>query len=78
MKLRFRCRLALSLAIAAAVGALAFAIGPAGLLIGAIAALPWLAWRFDDSSGTCLVLAVQVTIACAVMIALIALMALVH
>jgi hypothetical protein len=63
-------------------GLLAISLGVAFGTPGVIAAIPatfvWLAWRFDNATGTFLVLAVLVLIAVAVPAMLLVLMAVTH
>ena len=67
--------LALLAAIAAALG---FALGGPGIVLAVILAIVWLAWRFDNRSGTWLVLVVLFMIAAAVPALLLLLMAVTH
>jgi hypothetical protein len=60
---------------AALVTVLGFALGGIAVLVGVIASLLFLAWRYDNSVGACLPITVLVLITCAVLALLMYLMA---
>ena len=64
--------------LAASSAALGVALGARGMAIAIVLAIVWLAWRFDNQSGTYLVLVVLVLIAMAVPAMLLLLMAVTH
>ena len=72
--LRYSARSLAPVAVLAA--ALAFTLGPAGPWVAILVAIPWLAWRYDNDSGTFLVFAVLLVLVlgtCAMLLVLIAL-----
>ena len=64
--------------LAAIAAALGISLGGRGIAIAIILAIVWLAWRFDNQSGTWLVLVVLFLIAMAVPAMLLLLMAVTH
>ncbi len=64
--------------IATAMAGLGMAFGGAGLAAASLMSFLWLAWRFDNDSGTFLVLAVLFLIVLSVLALLLGLMALAH
>ena len=64
--------------LAAMAAALGVALGGRGMALAIILAIVWLAWRFDNQSGTYLVLVVLFLIAMAVPAMLLLLMAVTH
>ena len=70
---------ALSLAPPAAFAAtMGLLYGSPGATLAALAALPWLAWRYDNQTGTFLILAILFLMVLAVPALLLALMAVTH
>ena len=70
---------ALSLAPPAAVAAfMGLVYGAPAATLAALAAIPWLAWRYDNATGTFLVLAVLFLLVLAIPALLLALMAVTH
>ena len=63
--------------VAAAALLLTWLIGRGGLLLAGLVALPWLAWRYDNETGTFLPLSVLVLFLFAVLALLLVLMAIV-
>ncbi len=60
---------------AALAAALGLALGSAGLWVALLLSIPWLAWRYDNDSGTFLVFAVLLVLVlgtCAMLLVLIA------
>lgn len=64
--------------VVTAAAALGLLLDSRGLALAAILSLPWLAWRYDNESGTFLVLAVLFLIMLAVPMLLLALMSVPH
>ena len=64
--------------VAAIAAALGIALGGPGIVLAVALAIFWLAWRFDNQSGTWLVLVVLFMIAAAVPALLLLLMAVTH
>jgi hypothetical protein len=50
-------------------------LGPVGLVLAAVAAVLALVWKFDNWSGSCLLLTILVLIVVAILVALLLLMA---
>ena len=64
--------------IAAATAVLGFAFGGMGVAVAAMLSLLWLAWRFDNQTGSCLMLTILLLIVIAVPAMLLVLMAVTH
>ena len=52
--------------------------GGPGVALAALAAIPWLAWRYDNETGTFLVLAILFLLVLAIPALLLTLIAVVH
>ena len=63
---------------ALAVAALALLFGPRGLAIGLAGAFLFLAWRYDNRTGTCLPLAILLLLVLGVLLLLIYLLLMMH